>query len=169
MEFHLDKCKLRPWHTEDADSLAKYANNKKIADKLRDGFPYPYTLNDAHSWLKFALGSKDLLLAIEINSEAVGSIGIIYKNDIYRKTAEIGYWLGEPFWGQGIIGLAISNLTKHIFTNTDIIRIYAGIFENNKASAKALVKAGFRYEATHKNAVIKNGIIMDETIYVLLK
>ena len=169
MEFHLDKCLLRPWQHDDAHSLAKYANNKKIADNLRDGFPYPYTLHDAQSWLKFALSSKSLLLAIEVDSEAVGSIGIIYKDDIYRKSAEIGYWLAEQYWNQGIMCSAIKNLTKHIFANSDIIRIYAGVFESNQASAKTLVKAGFRYEATHKKAVIKNGIIMDETIYTLLK
>jgi [ribosomal protein S5]-alanine N-acetyltransferase len=169
MEFHLDKCKLRPWQIEDALSIAKYANNKKIADHLRDGFPYPYTLHDAKSWLKFALSSKDLLLAIEVDSEAIGSVGIIYKNDIYRKTAEIGYWLGEPHWGKGIMSSVIPGLTKHIFANTEIIRIYAGVFENNKASARTLIKAGFKYEATHKNAVIKNGIVMDENIYALLK
>ena len=160
---------LRPWRIDDANALAKYANNKNISDNLRDEFPYPYTLHDAKSWLKFALSDKNLLLAIEVNSEAVGGIGLIYKSDVYRKTAEIGYWLGEAYWGKGIMSEAITNIVKYTFSSTKIIRIYASIFENNKASANTLIKAGFKLESTHQKAVIKNGVIMDEKIYAILK
>ncbi len=169
MEFHLEKCKLRPWQATDAESLAKHANNKKIATNLRDGFPYPYTITNAHNWLKSALIDKNLLMAIEVDKEAVGGIGIIYKTDVYRLSAEIGYWLSEAHWGKGIMTEAVTNMVKHTFANSNIIRIYAGIFENNSASARVLLKAGFSLEATHYKAVIKGGKIMNEMIYAILK
>ncbi len=169
MEFNLGQAKLRPWQINDAESLAKFANNKNISDNLRDSFPYPHTIHDARTWLEFAVNNKDLLLAIEVNSEAVGGIGLIYKTDVYRKTAEIGYWLAEPFWGQGIMTEAIKKIVEYSFNNSKIIRIYARIFENNKTSARVLTKAGFKLEAVHKNSVIKNGLIMNELIYAILK
>jgi len=153
----------------DAKSLAKYANNKKIADNLRDEFPYPYTLHDARTWLKFALANQNLLFAIEVDSKAVGGIGLIYKTDVYRKSAEIGYWLGESYWYQGIMTESINFLVKHTFDNTEIIRIYAGVFENNIASARVLTKCGFKLESVHQQAVIKNEKIMNELIYAILK
>lgn len=167
MEFHLINCKLRPWHQEDAMDLAKHANNKKIADCLRDGFPHPYTLNDANNWLKNNLTNKNLLLAIDVNNEAVGGIGIVYQSDVYRRGAEIGYWLSDKYWGQGIITEAIKTLVQHTFNNSDVIRIFAGTFETNIASARVLEKAGFELEAIHKKAVYKNGALMNEHMYVI--
>jgi len=166
MQFHLAKCILRPWQMGDAKSLAKYANNKKIAGNLRDGFPYPYTLHDARTWLEFALGNQNLLFAIEVDSKAVGGIGLIYKTDVYKKSAEIGYWLGEAYWSKGIMTESINVLVKHTFANTEIIRIYAGVFENNIASARVLTKCGFYLESVHHQAILKNGKIMNELIYV---
>lgn len=169
MQFHLNKCILRPWQMSDAKSLAKYANNRKIADNLRDEFPYPYTLHDAQTWLEFALGNQNLLFAIEVDSKAVGGIGLIYKTDVYRKSAEIGYWLGDAYWSKGIMTESINILVKHAFDNTEVIRIYAGVFENNIASARVLTKCGFYLESVHHQAIIKNGIIMNELIYAILK
>ncbi|PKP31414.1 MAG: GNAT family N-acetyltransferase [Bacteroidetes bacterium HGW-Bacteroidetes-17] len=170
MQFQLDKCILRPWQMSDANSLAMYANNRKIADNLRDEFPYPYTLHDARTWLEFALGgNQNLLFAIEVDSKAVGGIGLIHKTDVYRKSAEIGYWLGEPYWYKGIMTESINFLVKHTFAHTEIIRIYAGVFENNIASARVLTKCGFKLESVHHQAIIKNGKIMNELIYSNLK
>ena len=169
MIFPLSKAILRPWTLDDADSLCKHANNIKIARFLRNGFPHPYTLKDAISWLKSVNENPNLLLAISIEDEAIGGIGLIFKDDIYHKNAEIGYWLSEDFWNQGITTEAIITLSKYAFSNLEIIRIYAGIFETNKASAKVLLKAGFVHEATLKNALIKNGQILNEHIYSLLK
>lgn len=169
MEFKLKHTLLRPWKTEDAEALAKHANNKNIADNLRDGFPYPYTLHDARSWLEFAINNNNFLLAIDHEGEAIGGVGIIYKTDIYRKSAEVGYWLSQEFWGQGIMTEAIITIVNHTFDNTDIVRIYAGIFENNPASATVLKKVGFKLEAVHEQAIFKNGKFMNEMFYVKLK
>jgi RimJ/RimL family protein N-acetyltransferase len=169
MEFHLTKSKLRPWEMDDAEHLAKYANNKNIADCLRDGFPHPYTINDARNWLKNNLTNKNLLFAIEIKDEVVGGIGIIYQSDVYRRSVEIGYWLAEEFWNKGIMSEAIKTLVQHTFNNSDVVRIHAGIFESNTASARVLEKAGFKLEAIHKKAVFKKGKLMNELLYVIFK
>ena len=93
---------LRPWHPDDAESLVKHANNPNIATNLRDGFPYPYSLKDANMWLKTAGENKlDLILAIEVNGEAAGGIGLHGMKDVYRYNSEIGYWLSEVYWGMG--------------------------------------------------------------------
>lgn len=169
MEFPLTKATLRPWTLNDAESLSIHANNIKIANNLRNGFPHPYTLKDAIAWLQGAKENPNLLLAITINNEAIGGIGIIYQTDVYHKSAEIGYWLSENYWGQGIMTEAIKTLVSHTFNNSDIHRIYAGIFESNIASARVLEKAGFKLEAIHKKAVFKKRVFMNEHLYAIFK
>ena len=164
MEFPLQNAKLRYWNVNDAPSLCLHANNINIAKCLRNEFPYPYTLKDAVNWLQSTENNPNLLLAICINNEAVGGIGIIHQSDIHSKSAEIGYWLSEMHWNKGIMTDAIKTLTDYSFSNLGFIRIYAGLFETNKASARVLLKAGFELEAVHKQAIIKNKIVMDEHV-----
>jgi RimJ/RimL family protein N-acetyltransferase len=164
--------KLRPWQDNDAESLAEVANNKKIFDNLRDGFPHPYTLEDAKNWITSTKSVNDPLVklfAIDIEGKAVGSIGISLKEDVYRMNAEIGYFIGEPYWNRGIITKTIKLLVEYIFATFDVIRIYAEPYSNNIASQRALEKAGFRCEAIFHQNVIKNGEILDSCIYSILK
>ena len=170
MEFRLSKCILREWRIEDAYALAKHADNPKIAANLRDGFPSPYTVREAENWInKVAFFGPHIFLAIEINKEAAGGIGIIFKDDVYRRNAEIGYWLSEKYWNLGIMTEAVDTLVDYTFKNYDIIRISASIFEYNRASMRILEKCGFRKEAIHRQAVVKNGKVIDEHVWVLFK
>ncbi len=170
IDIQLKTCRLRPWRTEDAPSLTKHANNPKIAINLRDGFPHPYTLDDAVQWIESMLKQEQTIVsAIEINGEAVGGIGVIPLADVYRMTAEIGYWLSETYWNKGVISEIIPALSDYIFSQTDCIRIQARIFQNNKASMRVLEKSGFHPEAVHRKAVLKQGQIMDEYIWVRFK
>jgi RimJ/RimL family protein N-acetyltransferase len=133
---------------------------------VRDIFPFPYTQKDAEFFLKhIANNPANLILAIDVNGEAIGSIGVHFKSDVYRNNAELGYWLSEQFWGKGIITEAVKALIKYVFENYHIKRIYACVFQNNTASIRVLEKCGFLREAVHKNAIIKKGVIMDEYIY----
>jgi [ribosomal protein S5]-alanine N-acetyltransferase len=158
---------LRQWHPNDAPSLARYANNPRIADHMRDLFPSPYTPDDAYRFIAMATApSQSLLFAIEVQDEAVGGIGIHPLQDVYRGTAEIGYWLAEPFWGLGIITGAVSALIPVAFHQPGIIRLQAGIFSDNPASMRVLEKCGFVREAVHQYAITKNGVVMDEVLYV---
>lgn len=162
---------LRRWAGDDAPALVKYANNKKIADNLRDGFPYPYTINDAWAFLQSFIDadeSKSFCRAIDADGEAVGSIGIFFKDDVYRRSAEIGYWLGEPFWGNGIVTAAIKLMCEEAFRRYDIVRIYAEPYAQNMASRRALEKAGFELEGILRKSVYKNGDIFDSCVYALL-
>lgn len=163
---------LRPWRENDAEHLAAVADNKKIFDGLRDGFPHPYTLQDAKNWIEIAIsqnGPITKLFAIEVDGKAVGSIGIVLKEDVYRKSCEIGYFIGEDYWNRGIVTEAIRIITHYIFNTFDVIRISAEPYANNTGSRRALEKAGYRCEAVLNSSVIKNGQIMDSCIYSLLK
>lgn len=158
---------LRSWRKEDAPSLVKYADNPKIAGNMRDGFPNPYTINDAEQFLRMATGDKPaLLLAIEIDDEAVGGIGVHPLTDVYKKTAEIGYWLAEPYWGKGIVTAAVKAVVPLAFERFDIVRLQAGVYSTNPASMRVLEKAGFEREAVHRKAIFKNGETLDEVVFV---
>ncbi len=162
---------LRPWQKSDLKELVQIADDKSISDNLRDAFPFPYTYKDAENWI--ALTEKNnnpiLFFAITFNDKLIGSIGIVLKEDIYRKNAEIGYFIGKQYRGKGYITLAIQAILSYIFTNFDIIRVYAEPFATNKASRKVLEKNKFICEAVFKQYVIKNGLIQDSCIYSILK
>ncbi|MFA4876805.1 MAG: GNAT family protein [Methanoregula sp.] len=160
---------LRQWSAADAESVARHANNPRIAACMRDGFPHPYSVEDAHWFIAMAAETKNLLLAIEYHGEAVGGIGIHFMDDVYHRTGEIGYWLSESLWSRGIVTEAVRCLVPVVFRDTDLVRIQAGIFESNPASARVLEKSGFIREAIHKNAITKNGVLMDEIVYAILK
>jgi [ribosomal protein S5]-alanine N-acetyltransferase len=171
MEIHFEGIVLRPWSRKDARQLAVIADNKKIADNLRDGFPFPYSFKDAEEWLNIILPENNppRFFAIIFDNLLVGSIGIVSKSDIYRKNFEIGYFLAEEHWGKGIASKAIKAATSYAFKDFDIVRVYAEPFSDNPGSRKALENAGFTLEATLKRYVIKNGIIKDSCIYSVLR
>lgn len=161
MEF-----KLRAWNTNDIDSLVENANNPEIARYMTDAFPHPYTRDAGLRFIEFA--TKDMpvhIFAIEVDGKAVGGIGIHPQSDIMRMNAELGYWLGEKFWGNGILPRAIPQIIKFAFDNYDISRIYARPFGNNIRSQKVLEKSGFVLEARIERNIIKNGEVLDELIY----
>jgi ribosomal-protein-alanine N-acetyltransferase len=161
---------LRPWHAEDELTLVNHANNPRIASNLRDGFPNPYTLSDARDWLKMvAENRQDVILAIEVNGEASGGIGLHGLQDVYRYNVELGYWLSERYWGRGIMSKAVGAMVEFAFTRTSWFRIFACIFEFNPSSMRVLEKNGFKREAIHRKAVMKDDKLMDEYLYALLK
>ena len=159
---------LRQWQSGDEKSLSESANNYKIWQNLKDIFPHPYTLTDAYEWVKMA-SNTTTNFAIEVKGKAVGGIGILLKDDIYKKNVEIGYWLGEEYWGQGIISSAITEIVDYTFKNFDVFRIYAGVFEYNLASMRVLEKAGFHKETIQIKSLLKERELFDEHIFVKFK
>ena len=112
MELKLNKSRLRPWKEGDEESLVRHANNRAIWRNLRDLFPHPYTLADARHWIQIANPSlKTTNFAIVVDGAAVGGIGLVLKDDVFRRSAEIGYWLGEEYWGRGIVSEAVRAVT----------------------------------------------------------
>ena len=150
------------------ESLVRLANNKKIWDRVRDYFPHPYTTKDAKEWLALNVGISPVLnFVIEVDGLFAGSIGMVPKTDVYRNNMEIGYWLGEPYWGKGIATKAIALMCDIIWKSyPHVNRIYAEVFENNKASMRALEKNGFELECIRKKAVIKNNMLLDDYVWV---
>ena len=161
---------LRGWKPEDAASVQKNANNPHIADFLLDRFPAPYTLDDAMSWIALMQNQDPMLsFAIDIEGDAVGAVGLELRNDIYRKAPLIGYWLGKDYWGHGIMTEAVKLVTAYAFANLDVVRLQAGILGNNPKSMRVLEKSGFTKEGILRNAIFKNGVVLDEHIYGLVR
>lgn len=159
---------LRPWKLSDKERLVKYGNNKKIADNMRDRFPHPYTEADADKFLEIAMRDDPTkIFAIEIDGEVGGSIGIFPQEDISRLNAEVGYWIGEKYWGQGYATRALKQIIEYGFKTFPIERIFAIPFPHNTASHKVVQKCGMKLEAIIPQCLIKNGVIMDELIYAI--
>ncbi len=171
MEIFFEGIILRPWVIRDAQKLAIIANNKKIADNIRDGLPIPYTLKDSQEWLNLTIPENNppKNFAIISDKELVGSIGIVTKSNIYRKNVEIGFFISENFWGKGIATKAIKAVVSYSFREFDINRVTAEVFADNPGSRRALEKAGLKLEAILKKSIIKNGVIKDCCIYSVLR
>lgn len=166
------ECTIRSWRIEDSSNLAMILNNKKILDNLRDGLPYPYTEKDAKSFISSMIDAdKDVIyaFAITINDKVIGSIGVFRKDNIHSKTAEMGYYIGKEYWGQGIGTSAVKQVCKYIFENTDIIRIFPEPFAYNFGSCRILEKSGFLYEGTLRKNAVKNGVVLDMKLYSIIK
>lgn len=166
------KCKIRKWELSDAKDLAAALSNKKVQDNLRDGLPYPYTEQDGKDFISAMLSADEnetFAFAITIDNRAVGSIGIFRQGNIHRQTAELGYYIAEKYWGKGIMTEAVGKICEYVFSESDIIRIYAEPFSYNTASCRVLEKAGFQYEGTLRSNAVKNGKVIDMKMYSLLK
>jgi len=148
----------------------RHANNRKVSINLRDRFPYPYTVGDARSWLDSVIGHKlETNFAIDVAGEAVGGIGFTLQPDVGHRSAEIGYWLGEEFWCRGITTDALIAVTEYAFSNFDICRLYAHVFEWNGASARVLEKAGYTFEGRLRKSVTKEGQTIDQLMYAMIR
>jgi len=172
MELKGTKCTLRPWRQGDEESLVRYANNHNVSRNLGDRFPYPYTLEDARRWLGERVNAVPPFtkFAIAIDDAAVGGTGFDILPENQRTTARAGYWLAEPFWGQGIVTEAFSLLRDYIFAAfPDVHRIEATVYEWNPASARVLEKCGFAQEARMRKACIKDGHVIDLFLYARVR
>jgi RimJ/RimL family protein N-acetyltransferase len=161
---------VRSWERRDRDAIVRHANNRNVSINLRDRFPYPYTINDARTWLDIVAGIKpETNFAIDVAGEAVGGIGFTLQPDVGHRSAEIGYWLGEAFWGRGITTDALRAVTDYAFAKFDICRIFAHVFEWNGASARVLEKAGYTLEGRLRKSVTKNGQTIDQLMYAVIR
>ena len=161
---------MRPFVREDAAAIARYANNRAVWITLRDRFPHPYTLEDAVAFLAVATTQQPTGdFAIATADEAIGGIGLQRQSDVHRLSAEIGYWLGEPYWGRGIATRAVRAMTDLAFATTSLERLYACVFATNPASARVLTNAGYRFEGRLHRAVVKDGRILDQLVYAALR
>jgi len=161
---------IRPWISNDADALVKYANNRKVWLNMRDAFPHPYTGVSAATFLEMTVRqSPTTFFAIATQEEAIGGIGVSLNQDVHRMTAEMGYWLGEPFWGKGLMTEAVAKFTEYAFESFHLMRIYAEPYASNPNSCRVLEKAGFMLEGRLRSSVIKDGQILDQFLYARVR
>jgi len=164
--------KIRSWELSDAKDLAVALSNKNVQNNLRDGLPYPYTEKDGAEFISAMLNADKndtFAFAITADEKVIGSIGVFRQANIHRKTAELGYYISEEYWGKGIMTEAVRQICNYVFENSDIIRIYAEPFATNFASCRVLEKAGFQLEGTLRSNAVKNGKVMDMKMYSLIK
>jgi [ribosomal protein S5]-alanine N-acetyltransferase len=162
----LAHCRVRQWRADDLDSLVRHANNRAIWLNLRDRFPHPYRDEDGRGFLSFASAlSPSTLWAIEVDGAAVGGIGLELHSDVERVSAEIGYWLGQEFWGRGLMTDVVRAVTAQVFRDFELTRLYALPFAENIGSIRVLEKAGYVLEGRMRHAVIKDGVVRDQAMY----
>ena len=171
MELKLKRCTIRNCRLSDAESLAKHANNRNVSIKLRDRFPYPYTIEDAKRFLERVVAKQDLeeIFCIDIGGALVGTIGLHRGEDVHRLTAEMGYWLSEEFWGKGIMSEVVPAFVDYCFENFSLTRMFATTYVTNPASSRVLEKAGFVFEGRLRKNIIKEGQILDSLLYAKTK
>jgi RimJ/RimL family protein N-acetyltransferase len=170
MRIDLGEWCIRSYTAGDAEALVRHANNRNVSINLRDRFPYPYTRTDADVFLETVWAQQpESDFAIASAAEVIGGIGLHRQSDVHRLSAEVGYWLAEPYWGRGIATRALRAFSDWVFATTALERLYAAVFEWNAASARVLEKAGYALEGRLRRSVIKDGRIIDQLLYGRLR
>lgn len=169
MEIALPNCVLRGFRPGDEETLARHANDRRIWRNLKDAFPHPYTLDHARAWVAQNQESPQHHLAIVADDQVVGGIGLEFKPDIWRYSAELGYWLAQDYWGRGIMSSVVNALVEYAFSTFELNRIWAGAFDWNPGSIRVLEKTGFKFEARLKESAYKDGVFVDELIFAIVR
>lgn len=163
-----EQLKLRHWKKEDAVELQRIADNPNVAKNLRDRFPSPYTIEDAERWITLnEIALQKFFFCIEYQGKPAGGIGLDIQGDMHRFTAELGYWLGEEYWGKGIATASIKAITVYALKSLNLKRIYATASIKNVASVKAMEKAGYVFEGILKKYAYKNGEDIDAAMFAM--
>jgi RimJ/RimL family protein N-acetyltransferase len=170
MRLPLGVCEVRSWRRDDADALVEHADNRSVWLNLRDRFPHPYTRRDAREFLASVVGTRpETSFAIEVDGAAVGGIAFRVQTDVERIGAELGYWLGERYWGRGIATAAVRAVTEHALGAHDLRRVFALPFAHNRASARVLEKCGFELEGVLRASALKDGRVLDQLLYARIR
>ena len=161
--------RLRPWSTGDYESLVRYGNNPLVWRNLTDMFPHPYTFADAVEWVAVASDSGgSVFLAIDLDGEAIGGVGIIERQGNDFHTGQFGYWLGQSHWGRGIATCAARALKNYAFAGSRFKRLEAPVFAWNPPSMRVLEKVGFVREGVLRKSVLKDGHLIDSVMYAAI-
>ncbi len=170
MLLDLESCAVRSFRETDAAELARHADNRKVWLQLRDRFPHPYSVDNARQFIAFARGGDpETAFAITVADRPVGSIGVELRDDVERCSAEIGYWLGEPYWGRGIATRVLVGFTRFAFAAYEVERLYALPLAANGASCRVLEKAGYELEGRLRRSAVKDGKVQDQMLYAILR
>lgn len=169
MRLDCIRCVVRDWTPADKDDLLRVADNTRVARNLTHGFPQPYTAADADAWFAFLAGmAEPTHWAIEVDGRAVGGIGLEVGEGVFARSADFGYWLGEPYWGRGIMTAAVGVVAPYAMARFGLRRLEAGVFARNPASVRVLEHCGFVLEGVARAAVWKDGVVIDRLVYALV-
>ncbi|MBS0211952.1 MAG: GNAT family N-acetyltransferase [Proteobacteria bacterium] len=161
---------LRAWRDEDAVALVAHADDARVAHSLGERFPHPYTPDDAHWFIANARQEgREKIYAIQINGEAAGSIGVTQGEGVERHSAELGYWVGRAYWGEGIATAAVRAIVPHALREWRLYRLYARVFADNPASMTVLERCGFAREAVLRRQVLKGERLLDLHIFAITR
>lgn len=169
MRLDCGVCTIRNWTLDDVERLSQIADNPNVSRYMTAQFPSPYTLDDARDWIGRNLGENATNFAIEVEGEVAGGTG--YELGLYERShsAEIGYWLGEAYWGRGIASAVVSRLTEYVFERHGLRRIFATIYAPNAASVRVAEKCGYLREAVMRGAIAKDGHMLDAFLYAKVR
>ena len=166
IQTSLQSCRIRSWKAGDEASLVSNANNKRVWLNLLDTFPYPYTFDDARTWIaSSSTADPEVNFAIEFSGNAIGGIGLQLHGGVLAKTGSVGYWVGEPFWRKGIATAVVGAFVPFVIKTHGLIRLEARVFSWNDASMRVLEKCGFHREALLEKRIVKDGMVLDEAVY----
>jgi RimJ/RimL family protein N-acetyltransferase len=166
MHLNCELCVVRDWKADDRDALVRFANNPNIWRNMTHRFPHPYTVSDADSWFSLlAKMPEPTHWAIEVDARAIGGIGVDLGEGVYEKAGHFGYWLGEAYWGRGIMTAAVRATSKYVMSRFGIVRLESPVFEWNPASMRVLEKCGFVREGVLRRSVHKDGAVIDAALY----
>lgn len=168
--IHLGDYEIRPYVSSDVAAIVRYGNDREVWKNLRDRFPHPYTRAHAIEWLRYVRRQDPPHdFAIATRMSLIGGIGLQMQDDVYRRSAELGYWLGQPYWGRGIATRAVVAMTDYAFATFPIVRVYASVFEGNDSSMRVLEKAGYILEGRLRRSVYKDGRLLDQFVYAVVR
>jgi ribosomal-protein-alanine N-acetyltransferase len=169
MRLTLERSEVRSWRAGDVPSLVRHANSRAIWLGVRDRFPHPYTEQHGRDYIRAVRSEEpETSFAIAVDDAAVGGIGFRLQSDVERVSAEVGYWLGEAFWGRGITTEALVSMTEYAVDRYRLTRLFAVPFAGNAASCRVLEKAGYRLEGRLHRSAIKDGVIVDQLQYAFV-
>lgn len=166
MEISCPRCLLRPLVPADAENIAHHANDRGVWQNLRDRFPHPYTVADAEAYIAHVMSRPvQTSFGIVVDGQAIGSISLMLGEDIARRSAEVGYWIGRAFWGRGIMVDALEAATNYAFEQLKLARVFAVPFATTSRSARVLEKAGYVLEGVMRQSAVKDGRLLDQLLY----
>jgi len=131
-------------------------------ESVQISFIHPYTKENARCFISQAREKTEISdFCIVVHGEAIGNIGFVRGTDVERFNAEVGYWISERYWNQGITSEALADAIQYYFEHTEVIRIFATVYEYNLASMRVLEKVGFKKTGIFRKACYKNGRFID--------
>jgi [ribosomal protein S5]-alanine N-acetyltransferase len=170
MKLECGLCVIRDWQASDEDALVAAANNRNVWRNMHHRFPYPYTKSDARYWFSMLAGMPEPThWAVEVDGKAVGGVGVDLGEGVFAKSAQFGYWLGEPYWGRGIMSEAVLAAAEFALIHFGLVRLEAPVFEWNPASMRVLEKSGFVREGILRKSVLKDGQMIDQILYAFVR